>query len=273
MPGFPTGVWQGEIGEFRAATSAGGGSALTTAPIFIPVPDATAHLDIIPRNFNTSTAVAQVALNPYLTVLKTMDNLATDTDYSQAAQQPGFATTVNLDSLATLANKGFILVGSWVPFRGVNIAVTTPNAVVSTLTVKYWNGSSWVTTSATDGTASGGATLAVAGNVSWTVPSAWTLATLINTGLSPSSSIPSTSQAMYWTRWEVSATLSATTRLTSMLAMNRSTAYAELLSGQIFEEMISKGIGGFGCVEAQMSSGTGNVVVNVASRFRAPFLS
>jgi hypothetical protein len=50
-----------------------------------------------------------------------------------------------------------------------------------------------------------------------------------------------------------------------MLCANRSTAYMELLSGQTFEQRVFAGVGGFGCVEAKMNAGTGNLVVNGAS--------
>jgi len=73
-------------------------------------------------------------------------------------------------------------------------------------------------------------------------------------------------QAIYWTRWEVSVVLDSSVTLNSMRSLNRSTSYAELLSGQTFEETISMGHLGVGCVEALVDAGTGNLVVNVATR-------
>ena len=70
---------------------------------------------------------------------------------------------------------------------------------------------------------------------------------------------------MFWTRWSVSAALDTAVTLDHMAAANRSTAYAELLSGQTFEERIRHGFGGIGCVEALVNAGTANLIVNVAS--------
>jgi hypothetical protein len=63
----------------------------------------------------------------------------------------------------------YILVGSKRPLQGVKFYVSAANTSASEMTVKEWQGSSgWTALSVTDGTASGGATLAVTGGVSWT---------------------------------------------------------------------------------------------------------
>ena len=69
---------------------------------------------------------------------------------------------------------------------------------------------------------------------------------------------------MYWTRWEWAAALDADTDVAGMQALNRSTAYAELLEGQTVETMVSDRK--LGCVEALTDVGTANLVVNVGSR-------
>ena len=252
------------LGELRAASTAGGGTALSTTATFIQLPVLSHHVFITPRNFSTAV-VAQVALNPYLVVLKTADVMATaPTDYSSAAQDADAATNVVLSALDTLANGDFILVGSHLPFRGAYLDVDGANAIGSVLSVFYWNGTAWADASATDGTTSGGNTFAVDGLVSWTVPSAWALAKLSAIYTTTPASVL-TGLNLYWTRWSVSVLLTNPTTLNSLLAANRSTAYSEWLSGQPLEQRIKVGVGGVGCVEALVNGGTGNLIVNVAA--------
>lgn len=115
-------VFAGAVGEFRTASTAAGGTALTTTATFIAIPDGTHHVFITPRNFATAV-VAKVAFNPYIQVLKTANSMVAFTDYSKYAQDGDAATDVDLDSLDTLANGDFLLVGSELPFRGVYVDV------------------------------------------------------------------------------------------------------------------------------------------------------
>lgn len=270
-----TEIIAGSLGSVRSASTAGGGTALTTTAAFIQIPTATRHLMITPRNFSTAV-VAKVALNPYLVILRTQDALATaPTDASENAQDASTSTSVTLSSQGTAAQSDYLYVGSHIPFRGVNIDVDATNGNASVLTVKYWQDATpdaWADISATDGTASGGATLAVDGSVTWTVPTDWLKASLRTIG-DTTLTFPHATEPMYWTRWEVSAALDASVTLDHMLAMNRSTAYMELLSGQTYETRITKGVGGIACVEALTDAGTGNLIVNVASGQGAHFLS
>lgn len=263
----PGDAFAGPISAIRTASTAGGGTALTTTAGVIAFPKGTRHLFLIPRNFATAVVV-KFALNPWLVVLKTTDNLATITDYSSAAQDADAGTAVVLSSLNTAANGDYLYVGSHVPFRGVNVDVDAANGNASVLTVNYWNGSAWTDASATDGTASGGATMAQDGNVTWTVPSDWAKASLatINSP-TPPMGLAYRDEPLYWTRWQVSAALDSSTTLNAMLALNRNTAnYGELPSGLSFETRISMGLGGVGCVEALTDAGTASLIVNVAVR-------
>ena len=262
-------VYAGAVGEFRTASTAGGGTALTTTATYIAVPDGTHHIFLTPRNFATAV-VAKVAFNPYLHVLKSTDAGVTFTDYSKYAQDGSASTDVDLDSLDTLLNGDFILVGAELPFRGVYVDVddTHPNGTASTLSVFYWKDDTvdaWADASATDGTDSGGATIATDGLVYWTVPTDWIRAKLCDIYTSmPKNSITNT--PYYWTRWSVSAALDSDTLVDGMLAANRDTShYGELMEGQPFEQRFSKGVNGLGCVEALTNAGTGNLIVNVAA--------
>ena len=63
------------------------------------------------------------------------------------------------------------------PINRFYVDVTNANGTASVLTVKYYNGA-YTDATATDGTDSGGATLAVDGEVTWTLPTDETTATL-----------------------------------------------------------------------------------------------
>lgn len=263
------------LGEVRAASTAGGGTALSTSAARIALPRGTKFIRLIPRNFSTAV-VAKFNKNPFLTIFKTTDALATPgniTDYSDAAQDSSTATKVTLNSLDTAANLNFVYVGSHVPFAGVDVDVQNTNGNASVLTVKYWNGTAWTSISATDATASGGNTFAQDGVVSWTVPTDWATARLGrgvgSVGSTGDSVLPAhglLSEEMYWTRWEVSAALDSTTDANSMLATNRSTAYAEIPAGFEWAETITVGRGAFFSLTALTDAGTANLVVNCATR-------
>jgi len=264
-----TEVVESPLGEIRAASTAAGGTALTTTLATIGLPLNTKWVSLTPRNFSTAV-VAQVLLNPWLTVLKTQDAFATiGTDYSNAAQDGSASTDVSLDALGTLANGDALWVGSHVPFAGASIDVDTVNAVSNTLTVTYWDGVAMTTTAATDNTDTG-ASLAQDGTVTWTVPTAWKAANLndILAALSMAGGKwpgQEYNSQMYWTRWVWSAALTASTSLNSLHSLNRSTAYAELISGIPFPLKIRRGIDGVGCIQAKTDAGTANLIVNCAS--------
>jgi hypothetical protein len=266
----------GPIGEARAISTAAGGTALSNAATLIPIPNGTTHLQILPRNFSTAV-VAKVALNPYLAVLVNNDALATvPTDNSSAAQDGDAATLVTISALKSLANGGAIYVGSHVPFRALrSVTVGANTGSASTILVEYWNGSTWVDISATDGSTTGGKTFAQSGDITWTIPAAWAkkeLYEIFRTLYTPCvgpfvySSIP-----LYWLRISVSVVLSATVTLSSLMALNRSTAYAELLSSLGLEFRISKQLGGQASVEALTDAGTANLVVNAFTELGGGF--
>lgn len=248
------------IGEIRAATAAAGAS-LSTTPQVIALPPGTTQVMLEGRNYSTAV-VAQVGLAPYLLVLKTADSLATVTDYSEAAQDVDSATDVVLSSLDTLANGDALWLGANLPFRGVIVDVDAANATASTLAAHYWNGSAMTDLSPTDGSASGGATFAQDGAITWTVPSAWVKATLREIA-SADGNVPFSRTPLYWARLSVSAALDSSTTLNSLLALCRSTAYAELTSGRVLEAGVMRGVGGVAGVEARTDAGTASLIVNV----------
>jgi hypothetical protein len=271
-------TFSGLLNEVRAASAAGGGTALTNAAGVIGLPNGTQHAEIIARNFSTAVVV-KWALNPYLAILRSTDKGLTFTDYSTTGQQnPVDTTGVAVGALPTFANGGAMYIGAHVPFRGFIVDVSASvNAVVSTLTAQYWTGTAWTSLSPSDGTASGGATLAQDGNITWTMPAAglWNADYLDNAValglLAPPIPSPSVRSAysiyavrpLYWTRLTVSAALTAGTKISAMFALNRSTAYAEMLENSLEAFRVQKMIGGIAAVELLTDAGTANAVVNV----------
>lgn len=256
------------LGEIRQA-SASKGLSCTTAAATVGLPKGTQFVMLEGRNYSTAVVVG-VALNPYLIVLKTVDLLATVTDYSEAAQDNDANTDVVLSSLDTLANGDALWVGSHVPFRGLSVDVDATNGTASVLSGTYWNGSALTNISLSDGTANAGATFGQDGAITWTVPTDWVKAPLTTLG-SPGAAVPASGNALYWVRLVVSAALDSSTTLNSLHALNRSTAYYELTSGRVFERRIKRGPGGTGSVEALTDAGTANLLINVATLAGAVF--
>jgi len=263
---MPTEILGANLGHQRSAGAASG-VAMSTSSAFTPFHRGTEHIDLIPRNFS-GAAVARYALCPYLVILKadSADDLAGSiADYSAIAQDGSTATSVDLSSLAAGRN---VYVGSAIPFRGVHIDVDTTNSTGSTVvTVSYWNGSEWVDTSDTDGTISGGISLAQDGAVTWTVPSAWVSSSLVKIDRSVNSSLHWRDVSMYWTKWTWSHAMDSTVTLDHMLGLNESTAYAEVPASLGTGMRIHHGFGsnGIAGIETLTNAGTGNMLVTCSA--------
>lgn len=285
----------GPVGEIRAASTAGTGTALTTTAAFITIPNGTFWLRLQARNWTTTTVAARVALNPYLSIVKTTDSFATAanvTDGSVNLQDDQASTTFNM-VLDTLANGDAIYIGSATPIRGLNIVMdgANVNAVVSTSTIKYWkNTAAWTALTITDNTVTTGETLNKSGTITWTAPTDWLRAALGSSNQSGVAGIAETATLgavpysqlpLYWLRWEVSAALTAGTAAQTIVAMNRSTAYWDIplplvgdgtTAGQAgaqtqpLDFLIEKGPGGVGCIEALTQASTANLIVDCATR-------
>ncbi len=261
------------IGEIRAATTAAGGTALTTTAACVQLPKQTDRVLGTFRNFAGAT-VGKLSLNPWLYVLKSDDGMITvPEDHSWDMQDASTSTTLVLNDFDTLANGDMLLIGSHIPFRGVAVDVANTNGgAASVLTVTYWNGAGWVTTSATDGTTSGGVTFAVDGLVTWTVPTPWKPARLSAIYKDVDATYPAKEELLYWTRWVTDVVFDSTVTVASMLSLNRSTAYSEWLSGQTFEIDVKTGPSGLGCIEALTDAGTANIILNAATEESGRFV-
>lgn len=257
------------VKDWRGLGASTGVSLSTTAArtAFIPGTDL---LSITPRNLSTAV-VARFNFCPWAYVFKTADLLATaPTDYTAEAQDGVAATVVTLSGLDTLANGDAVYVGSAVPFRGLAATVASANGTAATIAVTYWDGNSWENITPTDGTASGGATFAVTGNITWTVPADWAGTSLKAAVTTANKNIGVYNEHLYWVRIAVSAAMDASTTLSSLLALNASTTYAEIVSGQTLEQAIHRGLGGQSAIEALTDAGTGNLLVRAGTFSRFP---
>lgn len=256
--------------EVRAASTAAGGTALTTTASLITIPKGSDWVSITPRNFATAV-VAKLALNPRLTILKTVDSLLSVdsiTDISDEAQD-GDTTTIDFGSFGTTAAGDYVYVGADVQFRGVAVDVGTANTAANVITVEYWDGATWTDISDTDGTISAAKSLGQDGNITWTVPAVWKKTKLAE-AVSSSVRDGLTNGNLYWTRWYWNNANAAGTTVLQIRALNRSTTYMELLSGQSYEQKI---VGdGIACVEALTDAGTANLIVNVGAQWNERFV-
>lgn len=273
-------TFAGPLTDGRTITAAGGGTSITSTLAVgqvLPFLNNTKHVSAQAYNFSTAV-VMQALLCPYLWIVKgaSVGGQAppTMTDFSDQGQQPG-GTGITLSSLATLANGEAFYLGADVPFGGAAVDMSAAvNGNNSVLLVEYWNGTTWVSLSATDGTTSGGKTFAQDGLVTWTQPAAglWAKARLSDGFANPPLNIAAATKAaylsnginefpQYWTRWTVSAALDSTTVANTIIALNRSTAYMEILPNNVLEFRPVKAHNGVSALQLKSDAGTYSVIV------------
>lgn len=135
---------------------------------------------------------------------KTVNNGVAYTDYSANVIDNSAATGANLNSLDTVANGDWVVVGGPEPFCGLAVDMDggAVNANSVSLTVEYWNGSAWASAAnMADGTDDGSpATLSRDGQITWDMPAAWAQSTI-------------NSLTAYWVRLSVDAALSASVEI------------------------------------------------------------
>ena len=269
---MPTEILGANLGHQRR-TGAASGVACTTTAAFTPFIKGTEHINLEPRNFASSAAIIKFAFCPYLVILKadSADGLGGHLeDNSDVAQDGSTDTSV---TLSAFASGRALYVGSAIPFRGAHIDVDGANSTGSTvITVSYWNGAEWVDSSDTDGTISGGVSLAQDGAITWTVPSAWQLSTLDKLAAAAGESLDSSGQkykdtSMYWTKWTWNQDMDAAVTLDHILGINESTAYSELTSSTAYEGRVHHGFGtnGLGGIEMLTDTGSANVLVTCSA--------
>jgi len=108
-----------------------------------------------------------------------------------------------------LLTTDFLYVGFHGRFASRYFQVGTVNAVVSTLTAQFWDGTNWVAVDdLVDQTSLGGAVFAQSGFISWQNKDNWVQRSI--TGID-------TDIELYWIRFSVSVNLTGTTSLRSVL--------------------------------------------------------
>ena len=242
-------------GNGRLLSTANGGTALSTTRAFIPIPPGIGSVTIIPRNFATAVVV-KLALNPFLSVMKSSDSMSTaPVDYSEAAQDGDAATLVTLSSLPTLANGGAVYVGAGDRFSGLMATLATTNSNGGTMAVTYWNGTAWTDITPTDGTSNMNAT----GLITWTVPTAWVPESLSSI---LSRSFAGLGRTQFWVRIATSAAYDASVTLSSLYAYNRyADAGIELIANEALKVGVDRAQNG-GVIQALTNAGTANLIVN-----------
>lgn len=124
------------------------------------------------------------------------------------------ATGTTLDSAQA---ADFIYLGFDFPVRGVEVDVVSANATASVLAATYSkDDDTFAGLTETDGTASGGASLAQDGQITWTVPTDWAksdLRTVLSDDLAPGAQL-------YWVRLAFGGGLDADTELNTISALN-----------------------------------------------------
>lgn len=266
-------IYAGSLGRQRL-TGAANGVALTTTPAFTGLIKGTEYVDLIPRNFATAVVMRYIEC-PYLIVLKTKDSLGSrPRDNSEVAQDGSTATSVDMGLMDTAANGDFLYVGATTLFRGVNIDVDATNSSGSSvLTVRYRTTSNtWADITDSDGTETGGRSLAQDGSVTWTVPTDWKITSLKEAG-DTTLIFPYAIRDLYWTRWEWSAAFAdATVTLDHMLGINESTTYAEVPVGVGTGMRVHEGEpGGISGYEMLTDAGTGNCLITCSTLNKGRF--
>lgn len=130
--------------------------------------------------------------------LKTTNNGSSYTSYLTEVKDDDATTHANLNSLGTLADQDYILIGYSEKFKGISLEIdpTNKNSNAANAAVHYWNGA-WTALTIQDGTKTHNTTLAHDGEIQWaTKPEDWQQSTI--NGITA-----------YWVRFSVSNALSA----------------------------------------------------------------
>ena len=148
--------------------------AQTADLLFIGLGNSTAYETYNASAFTAFTGDTPLPTNGQFTI----DNGATYTDNTTNVTdgQPG--TSMAINALGTLAAEDWVIIGYTSPFVGLVVDVGNTNGNAATVAVHYnsdpTNPATWTAVSGlSDGTASGGATLAADGNITWTLPEPW----------------------------------------------------------------------------------------------------
>ena len=122
----------------------------------------------------------------------------------------------SINTTVALTSSDYIYVGQRLPFTNLFLYSHVANTNTATLSVEYWNGTSWISAvDLLDGTSASGKTFAKSGIIQWSSEKSqgWQCVYDTSDSNSPASLQSITIYDCYWARLKVSATLSATTAL------------------------------------------------------------
>ena len=138
----------------------------------------------------------------------------TYTDYTDEATDKSGATHV---TLSDMTSSDYLYIGFDDVVTGIAVYVDAVNGTGSrTMAIYYLHLATWTDASVTDGTASGGATLAQDGLCTFTLPSSWTEGTV--NGI----------EKLFWIRVSVSGTIDSSVTLDQIQGLYRNTNYARV---------------------------------------------
>ena len=160
-------------------------------------------------------------------------------DHSGTSYTTDAAAAITM-TLSSMTSSDYLYIGGTQPFESFKLDMNAVNSNSATMTVQYYNGSSWTSLTVTDGSASGGATMAQDGNVTYTLPTNWQIVDVDGT-------------TAYWVRVSVTATLDSSVTTTDIFLLQRDTAtHFAVLGPRLYR--VYKSAAGFKL--AQSSNGT-----------------
>ena len=174
-------------------------------------------------------------------------------------------TGTNMNSATT---SDFLYICVEEPVGGIYVTIGNANGNAATLTAAYRkNDDTWASVTATDGTASGGATFGQTGNITWTTPTDWRRAILGGgSGIFAPNAITDGRYDAdapgiegHWLRFSWSAAFDASTSVTELYTNNRDTTRGYYYAGK--EYFFSFDLRRVGSIEAVLASGTATMDV------------
>jgi hypothetical protein len=132
----------------------------------------------------------------------------------------------------TMDDTDAIYVGFDEKFGGIGAIIgATKNAASRTLTASYWDGASWVSLSATDGTSSGGKTLAQDGTITWNNQLMWQKAAASSTLLGDTPPTTTSTDELFWVKITVSGALTSNFDLHQLYILRSTIVPIEVIIG------------------------------------------
>jgi hypothetical protein len=164
----------------------------------------------------------------------------------------GTGSGTTLDAATT---SDFLYICLAEPVAGLRVTIGAANGDSSVMTGEYRkNDDTWAGLSITDGTASGGDTLAQTGNITWTAVTDWKRASL--TGPQGIVTVPDGpgGTSGHWMRLSFGTALDADTEVTEIWPMSNDSSRGYFRAGQEYTFSISRRV--VGAIEMLVAAGT-----------------